>query len=63
MGPEFFQTRMGQRFYEVTAPRIADELARLNDQLAEFLAVLRDLAGAAPTAGQQRSGDDAVSSD
>ena len=41
-GPEFFQTRMGQRFYEVTAPRIADELANLNNTLAALVALLRE---------------------
>ena len=34
MGPQFFQTRMGQRYYEVTAPKIATELARLADNVA-----------------------------
>lgn len=34
MGPQFFQTRMGQRYYEVTAPKIASELARLADNVA-----------------------------
>ena len=32
-GPQFFETRMGQRFFEVTMPKIADELARLNTTL------------------------------
>ena len=38
-GPQFFQTRMGQKYFESTAPRIADaleniakELKRQNDQ-------------------------------
>ncbi len=30
---EFFKTRMGQRFYESTLPKIAGELARLNRNL------------------------------
>ena len=37
-GPEFFQTRMGQKFFEATAPRIAvalediaKEMKRAND--------------------------------
>lgn len=34
MGPQFFQTRMGQRYYEGTAPKIATELARLADNVA-----------------------------
>lgn len=28
-GPEFFQTRMGAKFYEVTMPRIADALEQI----------------------------------
>lgn len=40
MGPEFFQTRMGQRFYEVTMPKIADELARLNQNIEALVAAI-----------------------
>ena len=29
MGPEFFQTQMGRRFYEATMPMIAENLKRL----------------------------------
>lgn len=32
-GPEFFQTRMGQRFYEGTMPALVKQLERLNDNL------------------------------
>ena len=28
-GPEFFQTKMGQRFYQSTMPRIAEALEKL----------------------------------
>jgi hypothetical protein len=42
MGPQFFQTRMGQRFFEVTLPRIADELASMNNNLAALVALLRE---------------------
>ncbi len=35
-GPAFFQTRMGQRFFEVTIPKIADQLERLNTTLVEI---------------------------
>jgi len=48
MGPQFFQTRMGQKFYEVTAPKIATELARLADNVAvlnETLARMLDAPG------------------
>jgi hypothetical protein len=29
MGPEFFQTRMGQTFFEGTMPRMSDRIERL----------------------------------
>jgi excisionase family DNA binding protein len=32
-GPEFFQTVMGRRFYEVTMPALVKQLERLNDNL------------------------------
>jgi hypothetical protein len=28
-GDDFFKTRMGQRFYEATMPKIADQLERI----------------------------------
>ena len=33
MGPEFFQTKMGTRFYESTAPQAAKALNRIADAL------------------------------
>ncbi len=39
--PEFFQTRLGQRFYEATMPKIAEQLERLNANLEALLAELR----------------------
>ena len=35
MGPEFFQTQMGQRFYTSTMPRIADALETIAKILSE----------------------------
>jgi hypothetical protein len=32
-GPQFFETRMGQRFYEHTMPEVAKQLARIADAL------------------------------
>lgn len=32
-GPNFFQTRMGQKFYEADVPRIANALERIADAL------------------------------
>ena len=51
---------MGQRFYEVTAPRIADELANLNNNLSALAALLRERLAAtsaptAPTAPSERA--------
>ena len=40
-GPEFFQTRMGARFYEGTMPKIAEQLDRLNDNLTELIMEMR----------------------
>ena len=31
---QFFQTRMGQKFYEVTMPELVRQIHRLNDMLA-----------------------------
>jgi len=39
-GVDFFQTRMGQRFYEATMPKIADQLERLNTNLEALVAEL-----------------------
>ena len=33
MGPEFFQTSMGQRFYQKTMPDIAEQLEKINKNL------------------------------
>ena len=52
-GIEFFQTRMGMRFFEATAPKIADQLERLNASLEALVTELRlrreARAGAEPT--------------
>jgi len=41
MGGDFFRTRMGQRYFEATMPKIADQLERLNANLEALLAELR----------------------
>ena len=33
-GPQFFETRMGRQFFEVTMPELVRQLHRLNDLLA-----------------------------
>jgi hypothetical protein len=44
-GDDFFKTRMGQRFYEATMPKIADQLERLNTNIESLVAELRKLNG------------------
>ncbi|XXF79766.1 hypothetical protein P2318_08395 [Myxococcaceae bacterium GXIMD 01537] len=44
-GPAFFQTHMGQRFYEGTMPQLVRQLTRLNDNLERLVAVVEVLAG------------------
>jgi len=34
---QFFQTRMGQRFYESTMPELVRQLTRLNDLLERIV--------------------------
>jgi hypothetical protein len=36
---DFYRTRMGHTFFEVTLPRLVAELARLNDLVERELAV------------------------
>ncbi len=36
--PKFFQTRMGQRFYEHTMPELVRQLERLNELLERLVA-------------------------
>ncbi|WNZ60882.1 hypothetical protein QEG98_33925 [Myxococcus sp. MxC21-1] len=44
-GPSFFQTYMGQRFYETTMPQFVRQLTRLNDNLERLVAVAEQHAG------------------
>jgi hypothetical protein len=39
---DFFRTRMGQRFYEATMPKLADQLERLNANIEALVAELRE---------------------
>ena len=58
-GPEFFQTRMGARFYEGTMPKIAEQLERLNANLEALLVTLRkqvEASGVAAGSLQQPNG-------
>jgi hypothetical protein len=56
--PEFFATRMGQRFYEATMPKIADQLERLNANLEALLAELRKQGAPPATPTAQQPDDD-----
>ncbi|TQF10438.1 hypothetical protein FJV41_39420 [Myxococcus llanfairpwllgwyngyllgogerychwyrndrobwllllantysiliogogogochensis] len=48
-GPSFFQTHMGQRFYEGTMPALVRELKRLNDNMERLVAVAERFAGQPPS--------------
>lgn len=53
-GDDFFRTRMGQRFFEATMPKIADQIERLNANLEALLAELRTRGEAPVSAGSQQ---------
>ena len=57
-GIQFFQTRMGQQFFDVTMPKIADELARLNKTLEPIAAALQALAQPSNPARGSAGGDE-----
>jgi hypothetical protein len=40
MGVDFHLTRMGQKFFESTLPHLVEELAKLNQNLANLIALL-----------------------
>lgn len=42
-GPQFFQTKMGQRFFEETMPKLVGELALLNPSLRAIADALQAL--------------------
>lgn len=41
MGPEFFQTQMGQLFYQKTMPDISQQLTKLNTNLEMLIELFR----------------------
>jgi hypothetical protein len=41
MADDFFRTKMGHQFYDVTMPKIADQFERLNKNLEAFVAEFR----------------------
>jgi hypothetical protein len=54
-GLQFFQTRMGQKFFEVTLPKLAEELERLNTTLQPIATALQALTSP-PTAEHGSAG-------
>ena len=60
-GPSFFQTHMGQRFYEGTMPGLVRELKRLNDNFERLVAAVVDYDDLdethAATSARQRVGE------
>ncbi|NNB90010.1 hypothetical protein [Corallococcus exiguus] len=42
--PAFFQTHMGQRFYEGTMPQLVRQMTRLNDNLERLVGVAEQFA-------------------
>ena len=51
---DFHRTAMGRQYYERTLPKLADELARLNERLQAVVELLQDIrdARAAAVPGQ-----------
>nr|BDT32067.1 hypothetical protein MFMH1_17360 [Myxococcus sp. MH1] len=48
-GPSFFQTYMGQTYYQVTMPGLVRELKRLNDNLERLVSAAERLAEPLPS--------------
>jgi len=41
-GPDFHTTRLGVRFFEVTLPRLCDEMANVANALGALVVLLRE---------------------
>ncbi len=52
---DFFRTRMGHTFFEVTLPRLVEELARLNCVLERALTIAERAVGEAKTQENERT--------
>jgi len=52
---EFFRTRMGHTFFEVTLPRLVEELARLNGILERAVAIAERAVATGEHRDQERS--------
>jgi len=53
---QFFQTRMGQRFYEGTMPELVRQLTRLNDLLERILTRAEGVPGKPPSGDGRGTG-------
>ena len=51
-GPEFWMTRLGQKFIEGTMPKVADQLERLNGNLEALVVELKLQREAKATKGE-----------
>ncbi len=52
-GPSFHETARGARFYDITLPRIADELANLVNAVTALTTLLRERLPAQPASPSQ----------
>jgi|7_EtaG_2_1085326.scaffolds.fasta_scaffold01900_23 hypothetical protein len=42
MGPKFFQTLMGRKFFDVTVPAMLLQIKRLNDNLEKLISLIEE---------------------
>ena len=49
MNDDFYRTPMGRKFFDATMPKIAEELARLNANVAALVEELRRARESKPT--------------
>jgi hypothetical protein len=56
-GPEFFQTRMGAKFFEGTLPNLVDVLGKLQQSVADATTAMHRLAEALESSNAQEDDD------
>tara|TARA_Y100000034_G_C6867073_1_gene395338 strand:+ start:748 stop:936 length:189 start_codon:yes stop_codon:yes gene_type:complete len=42
MGPKFFQTLMGRKFFDVTVPKVVFQIERLNNNLEKLISLIEE---------------------
>ena len=42
MGPKFFQTLMGRKFFDVTIPKVIFQIERLNNNLEKLISLIEE---------------------